>query len=160
MVTTALNTEAGPNVLEKHRLPRVWAIHANKMKGRLLQFLKNTQGEVKETLRPEVHLERRKFKTSFVTESDLATNIIVGIAFINNSILKISFKTSTLMLTGSSTVAMKKRVSTAIYVVAYVKSKQGQYDSESYKHSCAVVCHRIVFLISEICLRVSSSAQG
>lgn len=120
---TALDTEAGPNLIIAVWLPRLWAGNAVTMKAISLRFAENKQLKVEEIISLRAKLGQRIVKVNLLGVTSLVNDTILVTAYIDNSVEMINLMNGALKPTGSSFDAIEKNVGKAAYIVNNVETK-------------------------------------
>lgn len=81
-MTAVLDTGAGPNLVRKGYLSRAWSRNSVLIKTTCLQSAANVQQEVKVVIKLDVQLGQKVAEASFLEVTKLATNMILGTAYI------------------------------------------------------------------------------
>lgn len=92
--------------------------------------------------------------------TNLATDVFLGTAYINENIAKINSKKSTLNLAGSTFVSIKESISIAAYMTEKAKTNQSNHVHEYNKYPSSSVSQMIAPSMIEVYLHVQSNAQG
>lgn len=98
--------------------------------------------------------------TSFLLLTNPASEKILGAAYINKKIKKISPYKSAQKLTGSSLVATEESIGNAVYTADSLESKQKCVEVEYRDRPCAAVSQRITPFMSKVHLRVRANIRG
>lgn len=91
--------------------------------------------------------------------TNLAIDMIVETAYINENIEKVRPKRCTLMPSTSNSAAIYEGIDNAAYIENDVKTKQRQPEDYYSASSCVAVYQRVVMLLSKVHLFVGCSAR-
>lgn len=160
MLAATLDTEAGLNLLKKNCLSRVFTKHAVSMKVTRLRSAANTKQKENRVTRQRVQLDQRTAKTVFLIVTDLATDMILRIAYINENIDMISPKKGILKPTGPSSVAIEESVGSTAYMADILETKQGHPKDVFNKYHCTAVCQSTIRSMSEAYLYATTNDRG
>lgn len=77
---------------------------------------------------------QRIAEPGYLIVTNLATDMSLGTAYINQNIKNISPKKGTLRRTGSSPVAIEEIVGNATYMIGRMETKQSNFEDEDYEY--------------------------
>lgn len=124
VVTAVLDTGAGWKLLKENCLLQEWVRNVILMKATRLRSAANKQLEVNELVRMGAQLGQRVAEEGFRIVTNLATDMILGTAYIDENIKKISPRKNILRPTGSSTVTLDGSVDNVASMADSLESKQ------------------------------------